>query len=107
MGGHGHQIIFPFLPPPRYPSSNPPRSSRSPLPMSNAPTPNSDLPYADTLWKAADALRGQVDAAEYKHVVLGLLFLKYISDSFESRREKLQTDLEKEGIKGKQLETLL
>ncbi|HEY0983238.1 MAG TPA: type I restriction-modification system subunit M N-terminal domain-containing protein [Schlesneria sp.] len=35
----------------------------------------SDLSYADTLWKAADALRGQVDAAEYKHVVLGLLFL--------------------------------
>ena len=35
---------------------------------------------ADTLWKSADALRGQVDAAEYKHVVLGLLFLKYISD---------------------------
>jgi HsdM N-terminal domain len=32
--------------------------------------------YADTLWKAADALRAQVDAAEYKHVVLGLLFLK-------------------------------
>jgi type I restriction enzyme M protein len=33
---------------------------------------NSDLIYADTLWKAADSLRGQVDAAEYKHVVLGL-----------------------------------
>lgn len=32
------------------------------------------------LWKAADALRGSMDAAEYKHVVLGLLFLKYISD---------------------------
>ena len=40
---------------------------------------NTDLAYADTLWKSADALRGQVDAAEYKHVVLGLLFLKYIS----------------------------
>ena len=35
------------------------------------------------LWKAADALRGSMDAAEYKHVVLGLLFLKYISDAFE------------------------
>jgi type I restriction-modification system DNA methylase subunit len=34
--------------------------------------PVSDLSYADTLWKSADALRGQVDAAEYKHVVLGL-----------------------------------
>jgi type I restriction-modification system DNA methylase subunit len=50
----------------------------------------SDLSYADTLWKSADALRGQVDAAEYKHIVLGLLFLKYISDSFQSRRDELQ-----------------
>lgn len=62
---------------------------------------------ADTLWKSADALRGQVDAAEYKHVVLGLLFLKYISDSFESRRDDLKIELEKDGISGKQLESLL
>src|SRR3954452_292689 len=67
----------------------------------------SDLGYADTLWKAADALRGQVDAAEYKHVVLGLLFLKYISDSFESRRDQLKAELTKEGIKGKPLDALL
>ncbi|MEX2307729.1 MAG: class I SAM-dependent DNA methyltransferase [Pirellulales bacterium] len=72
----------------------------------DAPT-NSDLDYADTLWKAADALRGQVDAAEYKHVVLGLLFLKYISDSFESRREELKAELEADNIKGPQLESLL
>jgi type I restriction enzyme M protein len=62
---------------------------------------------ADTLWKSADALRGQVDAAEYKHVVLGLLFLKYISDSFESRHDDLKIELEKDGISGKQLESLL
>jgi type I restriction enzyme M protein len=62
---------------------------------------------ADTLWRSADALRGQVDAAEYKHVVLGLLFLKYISDSFESRREQLKAELEKDGIRGEQLERLL
>ena len=67
----------------------------------------SDLSYADTLWKAADALRGQVDAAEYKHVVLGLLFLKYISDSFQSRRDELQTELTKDGIKPAQIERLL
>ena len=67
----------------------------------------SDLSYADTLWKSADALRGQVDAAEYKHVVLGLLFLKYISDSFQSRRDELQAELTKDGISGKQLESLL
>ena len=38
------------------------------------------------LWAMADALRGSMDAAEYKHVVLGLIFLKYISDAFEERR---------------------
>jgi hypothetical protein len=37
-----------------------------------------DVDYADKLWQTADKLRGTVDAAEYKHVVLGLLFLKYI-----------------------------
>ncbi len=66
-----------------------------------------DLNYADTLWKAADALRGQVDAAEYKHVVLGLLFLKYISDSFESRLDDLRAELTKDGIEGEQLARLL
>ena len=39
--------------------------------------------YRSDLWKMADALRGSMDAAEYKHVVLGLIFLKYISDAFE------------------------
>ncbi|MGI9014002.1 MAG: N-6 DNA methylase [Phycisphaerales bacterium] len=73
---------------------------------SNAPT-TTDLDYADTLWKAADALRGQVDAAEYKHVVLGLLFLKYISDSFESRHDELKAELEADNITGPQAEALL
>lgn len=41
------------------------------------------------LWKAADKLRKNMDAAEYKHVVLGLIFLKYISDAFEEQYEKL------------------
>jgi type I restriction enzyme M protein len=68
---------------------------------------NSDLSYADTLWKAADTLRGQVDAAEYKHVVLGLLFLKYISDAFESRRDELKAELEKEGFKPDAIERQL
>jgi type I restriction enzyme M protein len=73
----------------------------------NQTTTPTDLDFADTLWKSADSLRGQVDAAEYKHVVLGLLFLKYISDSFEDRRERLKAELEKDGLKGKQLEALL
>src|SRR2546423_14673360 len=75
--------------------------------MANNDAVTGDLNYADRLWKAADQLRGQVDAAEYKHVVLGLLFLKYISDSFESRREQLQKELERDGIQGDQLERLL
>jgi type I restriction enzyme M protein len=66
-----------------------------------------DLTSADTLWKTADTLRGQLDAAEYKHVVLGLLFLKYISDSFESRRDDLRAELTNDGIKDEQLELLL
>lgn len=75
--------------------------------MTNTAKNADDLNYADMLWKAADTLRGQIDAAEYKHVVLGLLFLKYISDSFESRRDVLRTELEKDGIEGEQRERLL
>ncbi len=47
-------------------------------------------PLEKQLWKAADKLRKNIDAAEYKHVVLGLIFLKYISDAFESMYEKLK-----------------
>lgn len=43
----------------------------------------------DKLWKAADKLRANLDAANYKHVVLGLIFLKYVSDSFEERQDEL------------------
>jgi len=42
-----------------------------------------------TLWTSADKLRKNIDAAEYKHIVLGLIFLKYISDSFEQQFAKL------------------
>jgi type I restriction enzyme M protein len=45
--------------------------------------------YEAQLWQMADALRGSMDAAEYKHVVLGLIFLKYISDAFEERHAML------------------
>ena len=47
-------------------------------------------PIETQLWKAADKLRKNIDAAEYKHVVLGLVFLKYISDAFDELFEKLQ-----------------
>ena len=46
-----------------------------------------------TLWATADKLRSNMDAAEYKHIVLGLIFLKYISDAFEELFAKLKADL--------------
>ena len=51
------------------------------------------LGFEDKLWNAADLLRNNMDPAEYKHVVLGLIFLKYISDAFEERREAIQRAL--------------
>ncbi len=48
-----------------------------------------DQPFEKTLWLTADKLRKNIDASEYKHVVLGLIFLKYISDSFEELYAKL------------------
>jgi HsdM N-terminal domain len=61
-----------------------------------------ELPISSTLtneeksklWAAADALRGHLDAADYKHTVLGLIFLKYISDAFEERRAELVAEQE-------------
>jgi type I restriction enzyme M protein len=50
------------------------------------------LGFEEHLWKAADVLRGHMDAAEYKHVVLGLIFLKYISDAFDRRHAELEAD---------------
>jgi len=57
-------------------------------------TPNNssnglDLGCEQKLWEAADKLRGHMDASEYKHVVLGLISLKYISDAFEDKHEAL------------------
>ena len=48
--------------------------------------------YEAELWRMADTLRGSMDAAEYKHVVLGLIFLKYISDAFEEMRVRLEKE---------------
>ncbi len=50
-------------------------------------------PLEKQLWKAADKLRKNIDAAEYKHIVLGLIFLKYISDSFEECHQKLLSEV--------------
>ncbi len=64
------------------PGTGQPRKNQK---MSNG----ASLGFEATLWAAADKLRNNMDAAEYKHVVLGLIFLKYISDAFEEHHEKL------------------
>ncbi|GIW56642.1 MAG: hypothetical protein KatS3mg082_3046 [Nitrospiraceae bacterium] len=55
-------------------------------------TTAANLGFEAQLWAAANALRGSMDAAEYKHVVLGLIFLKYISDAFEAHHAKLEAE---------------
>lgn len=55
-----------------------------------------NLGFENQLWAAADKMRGHMDAAEYKHVVLGLIFLKYISDSFQAKYDELATNRDKE-----------
>ena len=51
-----------------------------------------NLGFEQKLWQAADKMRGHMDSAEYKHVVLGLIFLKYISDAFQEHHEKLKKE---------------
>ena len=50
------------------------------------------LGFEAKLWQMADGLRDNMDAAEYKHVVLGLIFLKYISDAFEAKHAELEAE---------------
>ena len=59
------------------------------------------------LWDAADKLRGNQEPSEYKHVVLGLVFLKYVSDRFEERRAALKDELREDGIDEAQFEDFL
>jgi type I restriction enzyme M protein len=62
-----------------------PKSKRSTSSKNNG----GPLGFEEKLWAAADKLRGHMDAAEYKHVVLGLIFLKYISDAFGEQHSHL------------------
>ena len=50
------------------------------------------LGFENKLWEMADKLRGNIESSEYKHVVLGLVFLKYISDSFLERYEEIKVE---------------
>jgi len=62
--------------------------------MTNNTSNGAKLGFETKLWAVADKLRGNMDAAEYKHVVLGLIFLKYISDAFKEQYNKLKSDPE-------------
>ena len=61
----------------------------------------------DTLWKAADKLRGSMDASQYKDVILGLVFLKYVSDAFDERRRQIRAELAADGMGEDQIEQLI
>ncbi|MGP9837191.1 class I SAM-dependent DNA methyltransferase [Arthrobacter sp. 179] len=61
----------------------------------------------DTLWKAADKLRGSMDASQYKDVILGLVFLKYVSDAFSERRTQLAEELATDGMSEDQIAQLI
>ena len=58
--------------------------------------------YEAELWQMADPLRGSMDAAEYEHVVLGLIFLKYISDAFEEQHATLEAERAQIGVAQRQ-----
>ncbi|MFT3971249.1 MAG: class I SAM-dependent DNA methyltransferase [Micropruina sp.] len=61
----------------------------------------------DTLWKAADKLRGSLSASQYKDVILGLVFLKYVSDAYDERREAIRAELAAEGMDDEQIAELI
>ena len=58
-------------------------------------TNGATLGFEQTLWQAADKMRGHMDPSEYKHVALGLIFLKYISDAFEERYQEIEHEVER------------
>lgn len=79
----------------------PPRTKK---PTPTGPSTMKEL--KDTLWKAADKLRGSMDASQYKDVVLGLVFLKYVSDAFDAATKEIAAELEAAGYDAEQIEQL-
>ena len=76
-----------------WPVDQPPKTKgRKPKAAKAAEANEPNEPIEKQLWKAADKLRKNIDAAEYKHIVLGLVFLKYISDAFAEQHTKLQAE---------------
>jgi type I restriction enzyme M protein len=79
----------------------PPRKKQEPT----APSTMKEL--KDTLWKAADKLRGSLSANQYKDVILGLVFLKYVSDAFDERQDAIREELAAEGMDDEQIAELI
>lgn len=71
------------------------------------PAPSTMKQLKDTLWKAADKLRGSLSASQYKDVILGLVFLKYVSDAYDERREAIRAELAADGMDDSQIEDLI
>lgn len=92
---------------PRAGPARPRSSSKRHTDPKAAPKETAPLGFEDTLWKTADKLRGSMDSSEYKHVVLGLVFLKDVDDAFGERRAQLAQELEADGIPADQAEALL
>jgi len=82
----------------------PPRAKKAPT---GEPVASTMKELKDTLWKAADKLRGSMDASQYKDVILGLVFLKYVSDAFDERRQQIRAELEADGMEEDQIEGFL
>jgi type I restriction enzyme M protein len=78
---------------------------RTPKAAPQAPSTMKEL--KDTLWKAADKLRGSMDASQYKDVILGLVFLKYVSDAFDERRAGIRSELSADGYDDEQIADLI
>ena len=72
-----------------------------------AQAPSTMKELKDTLWKAADKLRGSMDASQYKDVILGLVFLKYVSDAFDERRAGIRAELVADGYDDEQIADLI
>ncbi|MGP9816376.1 class I SAM-dependent DNA methyltransferase [Glutamicibacter sp. 363] len=81
----------------------PPRNNSA----AQAALPSTMKELKDTLWKAADKLRGSMDASQYKDVILGLVFLKYVSDAFEERRQQIRAELTDSGLAEAQIALLI
>ena len=87
-----------------------PAPKKSPTQQGKAkqdPLPSTMKELKDTLWKAADKLRGSMDASQYKDVILGLVFLKYVSDAFTERRAQIAAELAADGMSEDQVAQLI